>query len=75
MWAKKRIYHPEIYEIEGKMNLAIYKPHRKKILFLHMQKGTENPVTTQVDQSLCFFAILIKNLPALIEKSPKILNP
>ena len=34
-----------------------------------------SPVTTQVDQSLCFFATLIENLPALIEKSQKILNP
>ena len=25
-------------------------------------------------QGLCFFAILIENIPALIEKSPKILN-
>ena len=28
-----------------------------------------SPVTTQVDQSLCFFASLIENFPALIEKS------
>ena len=36
-----------------------------------MPKGAD----TQVDQSICFFAILIENLPALIEKSPKIFNP
>ena len=34
-----------------------------------------SPVTTKVDQSLCFFATLIENFLALIEKSPKILNP
>ena len=28
-----------------------------------------------MDQSLCFFATPIENLPALIEKSPKDLNP
>ena len=38
------------------------------------QKVQIRLVTAQVDQSLCFFATLIENLPALIEKYPKILN-
>ena len=32
-------------------------------------------VTALVDQSLCFFASPIENIHALIEKSPKDLNP
>ena len=39
------------------------------------QKAQISSVTTQVDQKPCFFDTLIENLPALIEKSPKILNP
>ena len=31
-------------------------------------------VNTKLDQGLCFSAIQIENFPALIEKSPKILN-
>ena len=32
-------------------------------------------ISTQVDKRLFFFAPLIETVPALIEKSPKILNP
>ena len=38
------------------------------------QKAQISSVSTQVEQSVCFFATLIGNLPALIEKSQKILN-
>ena len=71
--------HPKIYEIEGKLNrvlLQLYtSPIMKKTLFCICQKAQISSVTTQVDQSLCFFATLIENLPTMIEKSPKILNP
>ena len=33
-----------------------------------------SPVNTKLDQGLCFFAVLIENFTALIEKYPKILN-
>ena len=39
------------------------------------QKARISSVTTQVDQSQCFFATLIEHFSAPIEKSPKILNP
>ena len=43
--------------------------------FCICQKARISPVTTHIDQSLRFFATLIEFFPALIEKSPKILNP
>ena len=48
----------------------------RKSYFAYIPKGADkiNLVTTQVDQSLCFFATPIETLPALIEKSPKIIN-
>ena len=39
------------------------------------QKAQIGSVSTQVELSLCFFATLIGNLPALIENSQKIFNP
>ena len=58
-----------------KLNPA-HKPHHEKILFFAIAKKAQiSSVTTQVDQNFAFFATLILNLPALIEKSPKILNP
>ena len=39
-----------------------------------MPKAQISSVNTQLDQGLYFFAILIENFPALIEKSQKILN-
>ena len=46
--------------------------HVSRLIYQTVQKI--RLVTAQVDESLCFFATLIENLPALIEKSPKILN-
>ena len=44
---------------------------KRKPYFCICQKAQISPVTTQVDQSICFIAALIE----MIEKSPKILNP
>ena len=43
--------------------------------FCICRKAHISSVTTQVDQSLCFFATLIENHPALIKKFRKIFNP
>ena len=74
VWDKKKSFHPEIYEIEGKINLAIYKPQHEKFSFLHMPKGAEKPCDYTGGSEPMFLCILIKNLSALIEKSPKILK-
>ena len=39
----------------------------RKSYFCICQKVQISPVATQVDQSICFYAILIENLPALTE--------
>ena len=76
---KRPSYHPKICEIEGKLNLALLYLYTSRTMrkshFCICQKAQISSVSTQVDQSLCFFAALIENLPALTEKYPKILNP
>ena len=46
----------------------------RKYYFCICQKAQISSVNTQLNQGLYFFALLIENFPALIEKSPKILN-
>ena len=60
---------------ESSSPLAIYKPHPEKIIFLHMPKGA-NKLCKYIAGSgpMFFFSTLIENFPALIEKSPEILN-
>ena len=56
------------------MHNANTSPTLRKYYFCICQKAQISSVNTQLDQGLCFFAILIENFPALIERAPKILN-
>ena len=47
----------------------------RKSYFCMCQNAQIRLVSTQVNKRLCFFATLIETFPALIEISPKILNP
>ena len=68
----KGIHHPNIV---WESLIQLTSRIMSKSYFCNHQKAQISSVSTQVEQSLCFFATLIGNLPALIEKSQKILNP
>ena len=67
----KGIHHPNIV-LESLIQLT--SRIMSKSYFCNRQKAQISSVSTQVEHSLCFFATLIGNLPALIEKSQKILK-
>ena len=73
-------HHLELLSLTGSCTVSsesslskcyIVGNHVSRLIY---QKVQIKLVTAQVDQSLCFFATLIENLPALIEKYPKIFN-
>ena len=74
------VHHLEFLSLTGSCTVSsestlskcyIVGNHVSRLIY---QKVQIRLVTAQVDQSLRFFASLIENLPALIEKYPKIFN-